>query len=421
MLFGKDRDVEVRRLNILTNKFFIFMILIGYLRPIGIGGMATANGGIWTTINLIFLFFKGLSIAFAFVYLSSKMLSRTAFKYLLPGFIYGALLVLSDLLNNNSDVTSTLTLAISICGITTWVYIYIKNDEIAQLLSSMATILSVIIIFNLITIIAYPNGMYINSNGLSSNWLMGYKNNFIYSYMAYLISAGLSNLLKREEISIGTYVMIALISVSLILTGSTTSIVAIVAVAFCLILFINREFFSKVRLVWVYATSIFISILVIFFSFLSNFSEVLMQLFEKDASASRRTLIWAEGIEKFLSNPIVGVGNSTRVEIGNLSQYHNKYLDLLVVGGVVLFICWVFMILLASNALEKYYIHYKIKNWFLICSIEYGILYLMEGARDDVFSLMFMSIMYMMPAMENSFEKNPSSSKKRIRIKLRLN
>lgn len=92
------------------------------------------------------------------------------------------------------------------------------------------------------------------------------------------------------------------------------------------------------------------------------------------------------------------MGNGTTSLISQLSwadisQAHNKYLDLLYVGGVILFLLFVYIFKVLSARLETIRGSIQAKA-LLFAILGYAILFTMESAKTDVVMYFFIMITY---------------------------
>ena len=136
-------------------------------------------------------------------------------------------------------------------------------------------------------------------------------------------------------------------------------------------------------------------------------------MFHKSITFSSRDVIWTVAINGIKQNPILGNGN---VELPiywgwEMTQAHNKVLDVLYLGGGVLFIFFILIMLQLSNVIDNCK-NKKIVPIIQITAFGYSIVFLMESARyyiiqDITFAILFFS----------AYEFN-SLKKKKMRFRL---
>ena len=59
-------------------------------------------------------------------------------------------------------------------------------NDISCFIKNMAIIIGIIIVANFITIVMHPGGLYTDSRGWKANWVMGYYNSHIFTYLPWL-------------------------------------------------------------------------------------------------------------------------------------------------------------------------------------------------------------------------------------------
>lgn len=404
--------------DILSNRIFIFLILLGYLEPAGISGMTAYIGGIWRYIHYLLLSLKGLSAAYVLMFYLFRKSKKDISKFVLLICIYSFYLVVTDILNINSGITSTILYSVSLLGIVVWIEIYAQKGYLYNFITVFSNILSVIVLLNFFSILLNPAGLYVNKNGWSTNWLMGYKNNFIYQYIPLLTMLSLRDIYENNHISLKRFIIMSAMLITTIMVNADTSTIIMLLFIIGIVFFMDMKIFSKIKMIWIYMGSMLLSALMIGFNFLNFFSAYISKFFSKDATASNRTYIWAVGLKNFLKNPILGYGNSSIINVSavrfEMTHYHNKYLDLLCIGGVGIFVIWFLILYKSSKGMEPKGINYKVKNILLLSAVSYGILYLMEAARDDIYFFVILAMVYYC----NALVGYSGCSRKRVRFKI---
>jgi len=166
---------------------------------------------------------------------------------------------------------------------------------------------------------------------------------------------------------------------------------------------------------WIYLASMSLSVLFIGFGFLSYFYDFMVDKFNKSATILGRVKIWSLGIQAFVSNPIFGYGRKAYVNGGisvEITHYHNQYLDLLCIGGIILFVIWFSIVKLASDSMDDVNCDYRIKNVLLFAALAYGILYLMEAQRTDVLVFAFFALAYHCKSLHIELKAVPKKDNK---------
>ncbi len=135
--------------------------------------------------------------------------------------------------------------------------------------------------------------------------------------------------------------------------------------AFCFAVNIKFKVMTKkYRKKWkiLTAASIFlvslIYYLVVFARIQEKFARIIEDVLHKNATLSTRTIIWDEAFNMILNSFLLGYGaadnNNRYVQIQTFSfNAHNLFLQLLLMGGIVLFACFVYILVISVSSLNK--------------------------------------------------------------------
>ena len=367
---------------LLKNKIFITFLVLGMLEPRCVGELAGYQGGIWSTLHHynIWLLYISLIVIIGIVLISVRKISWIAIAVIIFQVYY-----VSTDINNNLAYMGDLIRAFEAIGLVLIIEIYCRKGIQKQLLEVMSFWLGLYIIINFMSIIIYPTGMYIDSRGWAQNYFFGYKNSHIYVYLPYLVFSALRDALKFGKLKLRFYVMVGIITVSCFLSGSSTSALVLLLIAI-LVVFAHGVTFPK----WLNAAtgmiaSAILSIAIIGFNFQERFSGIIQWLFQKDATFTNRVSIWTASLSDIARNPIWGNGNGS-VSIAlywDVTQCHNKFLDILFVGGAIMMAIFVWLTYLACSRLIKETGNVS-ANIITFVMFGYAILFLMESRRPDI-------------------------------------
>lgn len=206
-------------------------------------------------------------------------------------------------------------------------------------------ILYLYIIINLITIIAFPNGMYSTAGGQESstytaNWFLGYKNYPIRFFIPAMLFAEFRAYLKGcyNAHSVCLYLICGLSC--LLLDSSTATIGYIVYVVGVLVIrhskflrkFINYKLISLAIIAAV--------ILIVVRQEQLGIINLIANSLERDMTFTGRTVIWSSTMDAILKHPIIGYGflSTERFKMitGSIASHpHNYFLYCLVRGGII--------------------------------------------------------------------------------------
>lgn len=238
-------------------------------------------------------------------------------------------------------------------------------------LKAFSFLLCVYICINLMTIISYPDGLY-ETDVYSNNWYLGYKNAIIRTILPGVTLNCLCSIHDYGKLSIKDYLLLFVAVFSEILVDSSTGLVMMVIfVVGILWLNLRKKFprmsnnFSGMTLWKAFLVTGCISVAFTIFSFQSHLSSLIETLFEKDATFTGRTYVWAFSLIKIVSSPILGFGWHTEEEWRSVlgfytmnyamgfSHPHNFILYILLQGGIIYLSMIVFIIIYISKRIKS--------------------------------------------------------------------
>ncbi len=85
----------------------------------------------------------------------------------------------------HTDTSADISNFIYVFGMVLIMEFALYND-ISCFIKNMAIIIGIIIVANFITIVMHPYGLYTDSRGWKANWVMGYYNSHIFTYLPWL-------------------------------------------------------------------------------------------------------------------------------------------------------------------------------------------------------------------------------------------
>lgn len=270
------------------------------------------------------------------------------------------------------------------------------EDDFYTILRIIYVVLGVLTLANLITIIAFPNGMYVTgvTNMAYENWLLGFKNKHIVFYLPLMLATFC--LIEKEGLSWDKVVALASIVLASILAGSSTAIVCMVI----LVVLSFVPFFRARYHVFNPRTYLIVGILLFVFIVLvraqGSVLGSIVESFGKDMTFSNRTLEWDIALASIAESPIIGNGylsidaRHMLYVSQSVMSAHDQLLEYAFVGGLFL----VAVYLLANILLVKHLQAYAAKHVVqFAAAIYFGMLIVMltEVYEDILFySLYFM-------------------------------
>ena len=285
---------------------------------------------------------------------------------------------------------------------------YIQHKGKFILVNSLSLLLESFIYINLLTILLVPDGLYQFEpiEGLVSDrvWFLGYRTGHNI-YLIFGCICGYIRYLYSEKNSLDLIRIIVLFGASVatvILIGTGTGFVVITAfvvlIPFCAI---NK----KVRMTFSWAilfhVVLFFAITVFFASqlFVGYFS-----LFNKSATLTGRTELWAFTWLRIIQSPIFGHGYMNdsdlmwlRLLAGGATTSHNALLDMLFRGGIVTFALFILILIDVGRCLKRNGLSLFFNNTLICLYICMFFVMQAESGMDSVVLFTMISLIAILP------------------------
>ena len=338
--------------------------------------------------NICKVFQIGSIVFFTILNIKENKGSRATFIVLL----YYLVLLSSTIVNNISFMVAinNAIKTLSVCllvdyGVRKQPRIFLKSFEI---------IFSVFLMFNVITVLKYPNGLYMNpASGLWQNWFLGYKNSHILYIFPLVLVSFLNSLLDGKFVTSRNVIIMILSFLNIIIVQSSTSytmIIGIVVYILCYRMLNKSTKFHAKNYFYTYITS-FTLITVLRISNWLRF--IVVNLFKKDLTFTGRTKIWDLAIEQILNKPILGHGEKTFVYNTNynvrITSTHSELLEIFFKTGLVGGLVYLFLIWKSAKNLYQYR-EKMISKYLAITLLIFLIMTLFEAYTLDKCMYLFM-------------------------------
>lgn len=281
--------------------------------------------------------------------------------------------------------------------------------------SALLFCFEILIYINLITMVVFPNGMYITGTTLTGeaiqNWFLGFKNIHIVFYLpAILVTLIYSELYGKK---IRRNLLICAIIFCTIIGKSATSIIGI---SVLLMLLIFSKLSKKNRVLKFKTLMIVIGVLflgVIIFRVQGILSNLFVDVLNKDLTFSNRTKLWDITIEDILKRPLFGHGwqdiekRHIMYNSSTIISAHNQILEYLYIGGIVLLLIYLYIIYCIGKQINDNN-NLKISNYISIIFFVLQVTYLTE-----VFANPIVYILIIMPLYQNALCVNEKNKTKK--------
>lgn len=230
------------------------------------------------------------------------------------------------------------------------------GKKVYHIIHIWKNLLLILVIIDFVTMIFFPNGLY-DADIYTLNWFLGYKTA---RFPFVLLLCVLEEIEARKKGCFLQCNMVYLLSlVTIVKSGATGAFLSFCFTA--LVLIISRQEHKgrnwKQKLIGAildYRVIVPIYILITFLTILTGVSPTMAKFLEilgKDPTLTTRTYIWANAIELIKNRSILGYGylttNQYRELLGSVyfSSPHNMILSLLMIGGVVCMLLYLFILI----------------------------------------------------------------------------
>ena len=303
--------------------------------------------------SFIPLFRVGVCLVIIILLIRKRKLS---FFLILSAFFCG-FLVLSTFFNHGDYIGAIygqFLFSISICCF--FYYVYLQRGS--NFLKILYNYYLFLIVINLITIIVFPNGLYMDARETqSTNFFMGHYNAFITKILPALCIG--YHLLVETKISHKNYFFLwLLVFLTYLKLHSITSIFGIALYATFLCTF-NKKACKIFLNPLIYVISAGTALYFVVFNRSSQIYELVTRFTGKDITFSGRTILWDKVLNSISKSIFIGFGVQTEdslisyFELNYAGHSHNLALQVLFQTGILGSMFWLLIILCTAYNLWK--------------------------------------------------------------------
>lgn len=307
--------------------------------------------------------------------------------------------VLAVTLFNGQDIEGAIRLIAKI--MVPVIFFAVFKNDFEFILRCIYTILGVLVVVNFVTILLFPNGMYVTgiTNFAYENWLLGFKNKQIIYFLPLLLTT--SYLYVIDGISFDKVTILCILLASSALVGSSTALISIVTIlAFGFIPFFRNKYRVLNAPTYLFV-GLFSFITIVLLRLQNYFSYLIVNIIGKNLSLSNRTLLWDKATEEISNNFLTGRGywspeaKHMLYRSQSIISAHNQLLEYMFTGGAVL----VFLYLATNVLLVSRLYHHRIERAVQLASVVYfGMLIVMlTEVYEDYFFYALYSMIWLAP------------------------
>lgn len=389
-------------------EWFIYLGILCAIKPEFFPIMIPVFDNVLKSISLVFF-----PIIIVLYYLSSLNKSYKASPVVNLIFLLHIVYILSTLLNEGylNNLFNNTIYVVGFCAFTDLVV----HHNFKGFMDAIFYILFFYSVINFLTVLLFPNGIWYSAS-LTGNefylphWFLSAKNNFV----VYLIPALCVSIMRcyyYSHVSILSIIMFFSASLSILLTLSSTSIIALFVFVIFLLLVYKNKFVNRFHLPHYIVLSVIIFVSIVIFKIQTIAESFFQNTFNKSSTFTGRTFIWDWAMYWIGEKPILGSGYETDIDITTklhdtaATHCHNMYLDIAYRGGFIALAIFILMFYLCCKSEKKYYKHPLSRILVFSIFVFTGILFLTEAYFNQRTFFMLLTMAYQIPLIVTSKQK----------------
>lgn len=309
-----------------------------------------------------------------------------------------------------SFIRGNLSLGIAISVIEIFIICKFVKERLKKsnkILSSLYMLYSVIAVINFIPII----GKNITEN---FSYFLGGKNALAMVLIPTLYFISIYSMVKYGKITVKNLALSMIIIATMFISGSGTGIVLSVIALICMLLVDKINVNRKVLFI-VYIIVLLVILNLQVFNNIEIIRTIVEDYLQKDLTLTGRTEIWSKVINYILESLLVGYGkgNSIVSSFSNVSECHNMFLEIMLCGGIILLVNYIFIIkeTFSKCNYSKNRLKNKLNNTSLIFVFLFFIIGLTESVPFKIEIWMMFAITYSIGNILKNKEKDETNGK----------
>ena len=355
----------------ISKTIFDFFLLISIVAALQIPCLYNTNASITKYINAISL------ISFIFLFIFIKKISLKNFGFYLV--FYYILLCISSCLRGVSISYAIKEMIIFVFPIL--IINSLSKEKFNNCLGTILFAYEILTYINLLTIIAFPNGLY-NIGFDRKYYFLGHVNIAIRYILPGSCISLIYSFIKKDKMTIRSYIYIISSIITLLITWPATAIAGYTIFLALISIMIKYKRTSKILNPFnAHIACIITSYLIIVTGIQKKFNKIIVGILHKDLTFTGRTVIWDQAIKTIRKNILFGYGRleeeSRRLLLNGVSSTHNQYLNIVFEGGIIslLFFMIMFYILKSKIFLCN---NHKIVSVLSSAIISYAVMWMFE-------------------------------------------
>lgn len=351
--------VTIGRTNIMLCAMYMILLQPGIMARVPI-------------LSVILLYMKymcyGLSLVF-YVYQVTKthLISKLEVVFLL----FFSYTLLNTFLKGhffNSDIDEVVQ-QLSLLFVT---YYGLKMSTKATI-STLNFVLNLLCLINVVSIILYPNGIFVQSNYYDLDikyWFLGNRNPMSRFILISLSITLIHSFIYHNRVTLKHAILVVIHIVTIIYLNSITALLSTIFVILIALIHKQKPYSKHINIITFYISGIILSYLIVVNHIQYNFLDALSFL-GRDVTLSGRDYVWARTIKVISQNFLFGRGFLEKTEIFRLigaSHPHNFFLWILFHSGLMGLLLYSYIIVTVSNMVKVHMSAFYIRICFAVIS-----------------------------------------------------
>ncbi len=373
--------------------------------------------GVIPTLNSIFNFACVAIAVFLTVYSVFMIKITKKYAWIL---IYYSVIFVSTVINNGNLVAF---LKENIYGYALCLLFAICMDKNIEVCLKSFRIANAYIFINFFTVLMFPKGMY-TTTLYSQNWFLGYKNPQIRMILAFLCISFLCSVITTHRIGVFNILLFGLAVITALRVSSANGIIGLMIWSVLIILAVYIPKSYKFLNLFTALVAYIMFMLFLMFVSIPDFVYDFLEQINKSNSFLGRYQLWKRIVDCIKNRFLLGYGYLSGLDFTYYSKKrwathsHNWMLNVMMMGGIVLLMVFLFAVIVSINSLNNSYLFCRIISATLICFFIMGI----DEAMTNTTMIYPIFILAMDPekilAVCKKYEKN-EAIQPRIRVSLR--
>lgn len=320
--------MKIKVSDLYNSKLFLILTMLAFYKP-GILNYLPQ-------LKLLNLGYEVLQILIVCIILIFSVVSKEKTKIVFNIFIFYSVLFICTILNDGKNLYILKNILYLMVFVLFVDQAMIKNPKL--FIKVGHAILGILATINLLSLLFFPDGLFVTSYYHNKFYFMNTKNGFIGFILPFVILGLLNYNTDKNRKNLFLVITDFIIAfLTMWLGDSSTGLLIFTVLVFQILFISNKKKFVKFTKVFILIVFI-VTVGIVFFRIQYYFNDIIVKVFHKSADFSMRTVIWDAAINMIKKRPILAYGwdiNNGNILIGSTYYYsHNMILEILISGGV---------------------------------------------------------------------------------------